>query len=94
MQLTEPRRDGAAGMIPVPAERPGLQRYSLFVKREASEFRNEIRFTRPASRDSMATRACGTCQPIPLHLLTHFMTSVSVARVQKMTSVVERQWCS
>ena len=28
-----------------------------FVEREASELRSEIRFTRPASRDSMAARA-------------------------------------
>jgi len=33
------------------AHRAELQRYSSFVKCEASEFRNEIRFTRHASRD-------------------------------------------
>ena len=44
----------------------GSLRRSSLVKREASELRNEIRFTRPASRESMAMRAV---EPRPPSLL-------------------------
>jgi hypothetical protein len=48
------------------AERARFQRRSSLVKREASELRNEIRFTRPASREPMALRAVKDSSDPPL----------------------------